>query len=250
VGILNRRFDPTAAAQRAVAAAGAAVGDRLVGATLYGSAAGGEFLPAHSDVNVAFLFSRLGSEELEALRRIHRQWHKNRVTRPLLLTQDGLLRSLDVFPLEYLLIRERHVPLQGIDCFAGLAIDRGALRGAVERVLRAQEMGLAWTYLALASTPSGARHWAARAGTAIAASASGLLHLAGEAIPGTRRAVAERTAARFGVDAEVLIRLIERAPTTRRPIEAKRLLEGAQTILTGMIDAAERLDGTQMKPTA
>ncbi len=250
MSILNRRFDPTTAARRAVAAATAAVGDRLVGATLYGSAAGGEFLPAHSDVNVAFLFSRLGSEELEALRRVHGQWQKSRVTRPLLLTQDGLQRSLDVFPLEYLLIRERHVPLHGIDCFAGLSIDRGALRSAVERVLRAQEMGLAWTYLALASTPSGARHWAARAGTAIAASASGLLHLAGEAIPGTRRAVAERTSARFGVDADVLIRLIERTPTSRRPVEAKHLLEGAQTILTGMIDAAERLDGTQAKPTA
>ena len=74
--------------------------------------------------------------------------------------------------------------------------------------------------------------------------------IAGEAIPETRRAVAERTAARFGVDADVLIRLIERATTSRQPIEAKRLLEGAQTILTGMIDAAERLDGTQTKPTA
>ncbi|MGH7680901.1 MAG: hypothetical protein ACRENN_02835 [Candidatus Eiseniibacteriota bacterium] len=248
MSILHQRFDPMAAARRAVSAAAAALGERLVGATLYGSAAGGEFLPAHSDVNVAFLLSRMGAEELETLRPVHRRWQRDRVTRPLLLTRDGLSHSLDAFPLEYLLIRERHVTLHGVDGFAGLEIERGALRNAVERVLRGQELGLAWTYLALASTPSGARHWAARSGTAIAASASGLLYLAGESIPETRRAIAERTAARFGVDAPALIRLIERTPSSREPIEAKRLLDAAQTILTRLIDAAEQLDGTQTKP--
>jgi predicted nucleotidyltransferase len=248
VSIWQRRFDPEAAARRAVLAAVAAVGDRLVGATLYGSAAGGEFLPAQSDVNVAFVFSAMGAGELEALRRIHRRWRRERVTRPLLVTREGLRRSLDVYPLEYLLIRERHVTLHGEDCFAGIEIERGALRRAVERVLRGQELGLAWTYVALTSTPSGARHWAARAGTAMAASASGLLYLAGEPIPATRRAIAERTAARFGVDPTAIIRLLDRPSTPPEPVEASRLLETAQTVLARLIEAAEGLDGASHKP--
>ena len=226
-----------------------AVGNKLVGATLYGSAAGGEFLPTHSDVNVAFIFTAMGAKELEALRHAHRRWQGARVTRPLLLTRDTLLRSIDVFPLEYLLIRERHETLHGEDCFAGLEIDRGALRREVERVLRGQELGLAWTYIALASTPSGARHWAARAGTALAASASGLLYLAGEPIPGTRRAIAERAAARFGVDAGAMLLLLERAAPRRAPIEATRLLSSAQMVLARLIDAAERLDATSHTST-
>ncbi len=248
MSVWHRRFDPNAAGRRAVSAAIQAVGDRLIGATLYGSAAGGEFLPAHSDVNVAFVFSAMGVKELDALRRVHRQWQRERVTRPLLLTREGLQRSLDVFPLEYLLIRERHETLHGEDCFQGLEIDRGALRREVERVLRGQDLGLAWTYLALASTPSGARHWAARAGTALAASASGLLYLAGEAIPATRRGIAERSAARFGVDPAVLLRLFERTSPSREPVPVARILESAQTLLASLIEAAERLDATPHNP--
>ena len=238
----SRRFDPKQGAQRAVAAAVGAVGSRFVGAALYGSAAGGEFLPAHSDVNVVFLFSVLGPAELDALRPAHRRWQKERVTRPLLLTRESLQRSLDVFPLEYLLIRERHEMLHGEDSFAGLTIDRRSLRHEVERVLRAQELGLAWTYIALASTPSGARHWAARAGTAIAASASGLLYLAGEPIPATRREIAERCAARFGVETGALLPLLVRGSMDRAPVEATRLLDSAQTVLARLTEAAEHLD--------
>ena len=235
----KRSFDPKAAAGRAVSAAVRAVGDRLVGATLYGSAAGGDFLSAHSDVNVAFVFSALGPEELEALRPAHRVWQRSRVTRPLLLSRDGLSRSIDVFPLEYLLIRERHETLHGEDCFGNIEIDRNALSRAIERSLRAQEMGLAWTYIALAGTPSGARHWAGRAGTAIAVAASGLLHLAGEPIPQTRRELTERCAALFGIERESLRGLLERGPEARDRVEATRLLNSAQRILTRLTEAAD-----------
>jgi len=246
--MLKRRFEPEPAAARAVAAAREAVGDRLVGATLYGSAIGDGFDPAHSDVNVAFVLSALTPAELDSLRGAHREWRKSRITRPLLLTRDTLARSLDVFPLEYLLIREHHRTLFGEDCFAGLAIERPALREAVERVLRAQELAVAWTYLALADTPSGARHWAARSGTAIAASASGLLYLAGDPIPVTRPELASRCAARFGIMAEEMLLLLDRRPESRAPIEVKRLLGSAQGILTRLTDAVDALD-SEPNPT-
>ena len=240
--MLKRQFEPGPAAERAVTAAREAVGDRLIGATLYGSAAGDSFDPAHSDVNVAFLFSALTPAELEALRPAHRVWRKSRVARPLLLTRDGLTRSLDVFPLEYLLIRERHRTLFGEDLFASLSVERAALRQEVERVLRAQELALAWTYLALADTPSGARHWAARSGTAIGASASGLLYLVGDPIPASRRELAERCGAHFGIMADEFLLLLERRSGAHPPVEAKRLLGSAQAILTRLTEAVEALD--------
>ncbi len=238
----TRRFDPMRAAREVAEASKGALGDRLVGASLYGSVASGEFDPAHSDVNIAFVLSDLGATELETLRPLHASWAKRRVTRPLLLSRDGLLRSIDVFPLEYLLIRERHDTLVGEDVFAGLAIDSGALRDQVERTLRGQELGLAWTYLAVASTPSGASHWAARSGTAIAASASGLLHLAGEGVPRTRALVAERCATRFGVDAEALRLLVACRPGERERVDAVRLLTSAQSILSRLTAVVEGLD--------
>jgi hypothetical protein len=237
-----RRFDPQAAARRAAAAAARATGPCLLGATLHGSAASGEFHPAHSDVNMAFVFSTLGAVELEALRRIAPVWDRCRVVRPLLVSRDGLLRSLDTFPLEYLLIRERHVTLHGEDFFTGLAIDRGALRLEVERILRAQELGLGLSYVALAGTRSGARQWAARAGSAIAASAAGLLWLREGSLPATRRDLAARCGAAFGVDPEGLARLLTLREEPHRSLEARALLDSALAVITRLLESAEGLD--------
>jgi hypothetical protein len=218
------------------------VGERLVSATLYGSAAGDEFDPKSSDVNVAFVFSALGPAELESLKPAHRRWLRFRVTRPLLLSRESLERSADTFPLEYLLIQTHHEVLHGEDLFGRIAIDRGALRTAVERVLRTQELGLITSYLALADSPAGARHWARRASTSIGASASGLLYLMGEPIPVKKSELVERCGARLGMEASLLTLLLAHGTGRRVPIEAARLLELAQTFLTRLIDAAERLD--------
>lgn len=247
--IWSKSFDPKGAALAATESARKAAGPNLLGATLYGSAARGEFDPAHSDVNVAFVFGSLEPVELERLKPVHEAWTRLRVSRPLLVSRDTLRRSLDAFPLEYLLIREFHAPLSGEDFFHDLVIETGPLRQEVERTLRAQEMGLAWTYIALANTPSGARHWAARSGTAIGASASGLLHLAGEPIPRTRRELAERCRTRFGIDEEASRLLSERQIGSAGHLEATRLLGSAQRLLTKLTEAADALPARPYAPT-
>jgi hypothetical protein len=236
-----KRFDPREAARRAVVAAQGALGEKLRGAALYGSAAGGEFHPAHSDVNVAFVFSVLGAAELDALTRVNRTWRGARVVRPLLLSEESLRRSLDSYPLEYLLIRERHETLHGPDYFAALPLDRGVLRLQVERVLRAQELGLALSYVALAGTRGGARQWAIQASNSIAASASGLLFLAGEKVPSTKRDLASGCAASFGVDGPAFARLLTLRDSNRERVDATELLGSALKILCQLLESAERM---------
>jgi predicted nucleotidyltransferase len=242
------RFDPRKAARRAVEAARREVGDHLRGATLFGSVAAGEFDPAHSDVNIAFVFSRLGTTELAALGRVYPTFRRCRVMKPLLLSEDTLRRSLDAYPLEYLLIRERSETLHGLDYFGPLQFDREALRLEVERVLRAQELGLGLSYVALAGSRGGARHWAIQASNAIAASASGLLFLAGDLVPRERRVVAERCAALFGVDASSFARLLMIRDRKHEPVEAVVLLDSALTILNRLLDSAERMTAPAENP--
>ena len=236
-----KRFQPAEAAKEAVDAAKTAVGERLLAAALYGSAARGEFDLAHSDLNIVFVFTTLGTAELEALRHAHRVWAPRRVLRPLLLARTSLEQSQDTFPLEYLLLREWHRPLHGPDLFASIRVERATLRIQVERILRAQEMGLAVSYVALANTPNGARHWASQASRAIGASASGLLHLVGETIPARRQELAERCAERFGVDREALQALLTR-DRSRPRVEAPRLLESARLLVERLLTTVEQLD--------
>lgn len=236
-----KRFDPMEAARSAVETARAAVGEKLLSAALYGSAARGEFDTAHSDVNVIFVFAELGTPELGALHHVHRAWTRRRVARPLLLSRRSLEESQDTFPLEYLLLREWHHTLHGPDLYAPLQVERSALRSEVERVLRAQELGIAVSYVALAGTPGGARHWAAQASRSIGASATGLLHLAGEPMPARRAELAERCAARFGVDREALLALLTR-DRDRPLLHASRLLESGRLLVERLLDEVERMD--------
>ena len=236
-------FDPRRAAERAVEAARQEAGASLRGATLYGSAAGqdGEFHPVHSDVNIAFVFSALGAAELSALGRAARIWRRCRVVRPLLLSEEMLQSSLDAYPLEYLLIRKRRETLAGTDFFGPLVLEHAALRLEVERVLRAQELGLGLSYVALAGTRGGVRLWAVQASNAIAASASGLVHLAGEPVPRTKRALADRCAALFGVDGVAFTRLLMIRDRHRERVDATELLDSALNILDKLLDSAERM---------
>ena len=235
-------FDPKRAAREAVGAARQAVGDRLESATLYGSAAMGSFHPGRSDLNVAFVFASLEGELLDALRPAHRAWRKRRIVRPLLLTRTILETSRDTFPLEYLLIRSHHENLHGPDPFSAIAVERSALRLQVERTLRTQSLALAWSYLDTAGTPGGARHWAGRAGTAIAASACGLLHLNGAEIPATRHELAAMAAAAFGIPEDSLLRVL--LPPGERPaVETTALFGSARDVVQRLLEAAERMDG-------
>ena len=237
-----RTFDPKEAARDVVEAAKKAAGPALESATLYGSAAMGTFDPARSDLNVAFVFSSLEGGLLDSLRPAQRTWRKRRLVRPLLLTRSILETSRDTFPLEYLLIQTHHETLEGPDPFAALAIERSALRLQVERTLRTQSLALAWSYLDAAGTPSGARHWAARSSTAMAASACGLLHLAGESIPASRLEIAAKTAAAFGV-AEESLSVVLQPPGHRPAVPAAALVTSAREVVQRLLEAAERMDG-------
>lgn len=238
-----RSFDPRGAARDVTEAARGAVGDRLVSATLYGSAAMGTFHHDRSDLNVAFVFTTLDASLLTALGSARRVWAKRRLVRPLLLTREILETSRDTFPLEYTLITAHHEVLHGPDPFAALVIERPALRLQVERTLRTQSLALAWSYLDAYQSPSGARQWATRAGTAIAASASGLLHLAGEAIPAVRHELAAKTSARFGIPVEALHQILL-PPGERPPIESSALFAVASEVVHRLLEAAEHLDAT------
>jgi predicted nucleotidyltransferase len=239
----KKRFDPEEAARDAVAAARSSIGDGLESATLYGSAAMGAFDADRSDVNIAFILRELDPATLGALRSSRPVWTRRRVVRPLLLTRAVLESSRDTFPLEYLLIRTFHQPLEGADPFASLVIERPALRLQVERTLRTQSLALAWSYLDAAETPEAARQWATRAGTAIAASVSGLLHLIGETIPPARSELVARAAARFGAP-EAALRDVLLPPTGRSRVETTTLFAEARECLQRLLDAVERLDAT------
>jgi predicted nucleotidyltransferase len=113
-----------------------AAGSNLKSLVLYGSAAGGEFHEAHSDLNVLGIFERLDAAALVRLHPVVQMWTGKGHPAPLLLTIAELHSAADIYAIEFLDIIARRRTLAGEDLFATLEVPMGLHRLQVERELR------------------------------------------------------------------------------------------------------------------
>jgi predicted nucleotidyltransferase len=99
-----------------------ASGADLESVVLYGSAAGGEFHPEFSDVNLLCVLHETSFAALVKVASAVEWWARLRHPAPLFMTRQEIQRSADVFAIEFLDMKERHRVLYGDDPLAGLEI--------------------------------------------------------------------------------------------------------------------------------
>lgn len=119
-----------------------AFGAELIGLVLYGSAAGPDFVPGQSDLNLALFVDRVTWDHLKRLRQHLPGWHKLGMATPLLIDRDFLARASDVFPAELLDLQAQHRPLFGEDFLASLKLDAHHLRFEAEYEARGKLLRL------------------------------------------------------------------------------------------------------------
>src|ERR1022692_3333700 len=113
-----------------------AAGENLESVILYGSAAGGEFHPEFSNVNLLCVLGETSFARLSALAPAVAWWNRHKHPAPLVLTRQELERSADVFAIEWLDMQQRHRVLFGDDPLPGLHIPMNLHRAQVEYELR------------------------------------------------------------------------------------------------------------------
>jgi predicted nucleotidyltransferase len=123
------------------------LGDELIAVVLYGSAAGENFIPGTSDLNVAIVVAELRFETLRALQPHITNWHKRGFALPLLLDREFLQRGHDVFPMEFYDLLEQHRVLWGEEVLTSLAVDPHHLRFQAEYEARSKLLRLQALYL-------------------------------------------------------------------------------------------------------
>ena len=184
-------------------------GTDLVAVFLYGSAAAGEHVPGRSDINVAVLLRQLAPNLLRKATSHVRGWQRQGFATPLFLDPEILHDSLDVFPIEFLDMQERHRTLCGPDLFAGMHIERGNLRLQCEQELRGKLMKLRQSYIEFAQAPAELERILHVAVSSIAVLVRTLLRLGGADPAGNTGVVLERAQTRFGVSSAALRKVAE-----------------------------------------
>lgn len=122
-------------------------GDDLLAVILYGSAASGEYVKGKSNINCLVLLKQVTLAELKKCRKHLHQWRKNAIVVPLFLDPAYLRSSTDVFPIEFLDMKERYRLLYGQDFLRDMEVSLGNLRFQCEQELKGKVLRLRQLYL-------------------------------------------------------------------------------------------------------
>jgi hypothetical protein len=116
-----------------------ALGSRAVAVVLYGSAAGEDFSPEHSDVNLLVVLREVAFQDLRLIgSTLERESSRQgvRFATPLVVRAEFLRAARDSFPIELEDIRTRHRILAGADMLSDLSVAPASVRLAAEREVR------------------------------------------------------------------------------------------------------------------
>ena len=122
-------------------------GKNIASIVIYGSAAGSDFIPGVSDINIAVVLEHFDFDDMKRSLQLTGWGLKKRINAPLFLKKDYVKASTDVFPIEFLEIKENHVLIFGEDIFSSLNIVDENLRLFCEQQIKGKTIRINQAYL-------------------------------------------------------------------------------------------------------
>jgi hypothetical protein len=183
----------------------AVLGPEFLSAYLTGSVLTQGFDPKHSRINLLVVARALEPQTLTRLRAGIAPTKKPPHVDPLFLSRGQIEKSLDVFPIEWLDIQERHLRIEGEDLFQSLEVPRTYLRLQCEHELRGKHIQLRQTYLLSSRNASDLERTLKASASSFAALFRTLLRLRQEPVPADHAHVIQRVADVFGLEAPALL---------------------------------------------
>lgn len=183
----------------------AGIGADFLAAYLTGSVLTQGFDPRKSKVNVLVVARSLGTAVLEHIAGALPETKKAPHFEPLFMAAPQIEKSLDVFPIEWLEMKERHLLLEGEDVLARLEVPRTYLRLQCEHELRGKHIQLRQALLLRHAHPIELTRALSAAASSYATLFRTLLRITGEDPPAESARVVERVADVFRLDASALL---------------------------------------------
>jgi len=213
-------------------------GDALEAMILYGSAAGGEYLPGKSNINLLILLAKQDTELLKQYAALHKRWQKEQIVVPLFLTLAELKSSLELFPLEYLEIQEQHVLLAGRDPLPELRIDLKYLRLQCEQELRGNLLRLRQRFVEGGASTEAITILLPLSCTALMPCLRSLLRVKERPVERSADGVLQAVEKEFGIDTAAFhdVLNLKRGIISPGPAEAPRLFDRYSAALQALIE--------------
>ncbi|MFH1777170.1 MAG: nucleotidyltransferase domain-containing protein [Candidatus Omnitrophota bacterium] len=121
--------------------------NNIISMILYGSATGGDFSPKTSDINLLIVFHTLEFDQLKRSLKLISSGINKKIAAPLFLSRRHIDTSQDVFPIEFLEIKENHITIFGEDLFKDMQIEQKHIRVFCEQQIKGKLIRLRQAYL-------------------------------------------------------------------------------------------------------
>lgn len=184
-------------------------GDALKSVVLYGSAASGDHSKRFSDFNIFCVLDDPSPALLSKANRLVRKWVKKGNPPPHFFDPRHIETSLDVFPMEFLDIKDQHKVLFGKDPLDGIDVDPKNLRHQCEGELKGKLLHLRAFYAENCNNPKTIAEIMAKSLPTFLAAFRAVLRILGKKPPDGSRAVVELLAQNIDINPQVFFDIID-----------------------------------------
>ena len=216
-------------------------GSNLISVMLYGSAASGEYSGKHSNVNVAIILPDASLSSIaKTLPFINKR--KFLMINPMFFTEDYIKRSTDVFPIEFMDLKENHIILYGKDVLEDIEIDIKNMRFQCEQEIKSKIINIKRLYLRTANMNI-LKNILFKSITSSIHILRNLIRLKGKTPPYAKGEVLDKVAQEFQIDIASLQKILDAKKNNLKlkPPEIKNLFSSFMETLEAVSDKIDHI---------
>lgn len=226
----------------------AAHGENLASVTLYGSTAIEEASAEGAQHNVLIVLRRIALADLRSSVEELRAWAKSGQPMPVYFSLDELQRAADVFPIEFLQMKNARQVLHGSDPMELVETSDANLRHQLEYELRTKFLQLRRLYFPAANSPDKLSALMVDSLSSFAALFRAVLMLMGKEVPVAKREAIHAAADLFNLESAPFDRILELGNARAKPKlnerEANEMFAAYLTQIERVVDAVDRIEQT------
>ncbi len=179
--------------------------DHLVSVFIYGSATGKNYIPKTSDINSVFVFKDLPFLSLKNSLKAVSKGIVQKIAAPLFLTRGHIETSLDVFPIEFLDMKENYCLLYGADILATLEIKGEHIRLFCEQQIKGKLIRIRQAYLEVGLKKKGMEALLKESLNSLIPVFRNLIRLKGNQPPAEKEEIIKQLCREFELDEDVFL---------------------------------------------
>jgi len=221
-------------------------GDKLKSAYVYGSVARGDWDKKNSDINLLLILDHNDYKDWPIATEKNKKLVKKGFSTPLLLTENYINSSLDVYPIEFLDMKLFHDTIYGQDLLDGLTISKDHLRLQAEREIKGKWVQLRQAAIERSNDTSAMRELLLMSLNTWVSVLQSILFIEDKEVPSDKKIIIDEGALIAGLNSETLDAILEyrKERKAMNRISSWNLLE---KVLEEMDKLARFIDNYQVK---